>query len=173
MNLFKSNLLKIVGIIAIALFTVGCKKENMNIIPNVPVYIELDLVTDLAPLGVGQAVTIKPDTVNTEYSIVDYHSKKFPKTSIPWQTYNNGVLLYRPEFNKYLAFDMTCTYNPFVDDCSIQIVNLDFIPVCKCCKSVFNLVSGGFPMDSSKAKKALVQYNVTIVNGGTRLVISK
>ena len=173
MNLFKPNLLKFYIITAIISFTVSCKKESTSIVPNVPVHIELDLVTDLAPLGVGQAVTIKPDTVNTEYSIIDYHSKNFPKASIPWQTYNNGVLLYRPEFDKYLAFDMTCTYNPFVDDCSIQIVNLDFIPICKCCKSVFNLVNGGFPMDSSKAKRALVQYNVTIVNGGTRLIISK
>jgi len=175
MNLSKSNLLKFYVIIAFVSLTVSCTKEQISYIPSVPVHVELDVVTDLAYLSVGGVVTIKPnpDTSNIEYSVLDYHNKKFPTALVPWQTYNNGILLYNPEPGIYLAFDMTCPYNALTDDCSINITSIPFMPACPCCKSVFNLVFEGIPTDTSKAKKGLVQYNVTLVNSGTRLIISK
>jgi hypothetical protein len=171
--LFKSNILKINGIVLLVLFITSCSKEVTNYVPNVPVYVELDITTDLAFMGVGQIVTIKPDTANTEYSILDFHNKKFPKRSISWQTYNNGIILYHPSPDSYLAFDMTCPYRAFIDDCTIEVDSIPFMPTCKCCKSVFNLLSLGSPVDTSKARKSLFRYNVNITNYATRLIISK
>lgn len=172
-NHFKSNILNFSFIILLLLFSLSCDNKESMAVPEIPVYVELNLNDELVELGVGNVITIVPDTVNKNFSYIYYHSIKKDKRSIAWKTYGNGLILYRREFYEYQAFDRTCTYKAFDDYCGLRIGKDFIIPVCPCCSSEFILTANGSPSNVSKATKLLMQYNTTVTNNNTRLIISK
>ena len=171
-NVLHSNISKIIATFLLLISSGRCKDENNTVVPYVPVHIELNLTSELANLGVGQLVTITPDTLNEGYGIVDYHNKKINKTRISWKVRGNGILLYRKEFTTYQAFDLTCTYKAYTDYCAIKVEGMEYLPTCPCCQSVFLIQADGYPSNKSKATAALLQYQVNLMNNETSIVIS-
>lgn len=170
---FKPNITIFCLFSFITSFLSSCKEDTSPPIPDVPVYLELNLTNELANLGVGQIVTIIPDVTNEGFSIVDYHNTKFKKTRITWRTYGKGIVIYRKDLYDYQPFDLTCTYQAFKDYCAVSVDNRETLPQCPCCKSVFMLNFDGMPSTGSKAIKPLVKYLSSIENNGTMLIISK
>ena len=142
--------------------------------PDVPVYYELSLISELANLGVTGFVTIKADSTNTYNSIVDYHNKKLPNfTLFNQRTYGNGIIIYRKDVSVYQAFDITCSYRGLEDHCSLNLKAGDLIATCLCCKSEFLLSADGYPTTKSTATRPLWMYNCTIMGNGLQLVVFK
>lgn len=82
----------------------------------------------------------------------------------------NGIILYRQsmmeEQNDFIAFDLTCTYQP-TENCILKIDSSGFILECPCCDSEF-FITDGFPV-SPPAKWQLKQYR-TSYNPQTKII---
>ena len=163
--------------IAVAfLFTVSCKDDQNEYIPTVPNFsIELDINTDLAPLGAGQLVTITPNKSQPDYSDLNYQSSKFHTITIPFKCYGNGLVLIKGFDNEYKVFDLTCPYNAFTDYKAVTFKSNDIAENCTCpgCQSEFVLYNSGVPTNNSKATKPLLQYKISIISYNSRMLISK
>jgi hypothetical protein len=172
-NQFNTNLIKFLFIVLLLSFSLSCDNDESMVVPDIPVYVELNLNDELVELGVGMLVTIIPDSTNKNFSIIDFHDTKHKKRRISWKTYGNGLILYRNDFYSYQAFDRTCTYRAFDDYCGLNIGEDFIIPSCPCCGSEFIITANGSPSNKSKATKFLMQYMTTVTNNNTRLIISK
>jgi hypothetical protein len=172
LNCFKSNILNLFILGCISIIAISCNKTENQTVPNIPVYIELNLNDELVEMGVGMVVTIVPDTINKSYSIIDYNDNKHKLRRISWKTYGNGLILYRRDFYVYQVFDRTCTYKAFEEYCKLQLGTNFLVPICPCCKSEFILTADGTPSNTSKATKLLMQYNAVVTNNNTRLILS-
>jgi nitrite reductase/ring-hydroxylating ferredoxin subunit len=170
-GLISPNLIKIFLITLFLNTYISCDTNTTPIVPEVPVYIELSLTADLAYLGTGMVVAVYPDSINENYTIIDYHNPKFPKKRITYKTYGNGVLIYQRDKDDYQAFDATCTYRAYDDYCKLSIDSDRWKGVCPCCGSEFVFISEGAPTNTSKAYKPLMQYQTTIRSN--YLIISK
>jgi hypothetical protein len=184
---FNSNIIKLSILIFFFSFTGSCTKEDINVVPIVPVNLQLSMTSELASMaGTGSLemlVTITPDSTRNNgvgWSIVNYHDKNLGKFSINQATYNNGIVLYHASWGEYFAFDLTCPYNAFVSkpngDCALTIEQGIYLPSCPCCKSRFNLendLSPGFPVDGSKARHSLLPYKVNFSQDGLTMYVSK
>ena len=144
-----------------------------NYIPEVPVNIELNLTNELLDLGVGETVTIEPDTTNDNFGKLIYPNSRFKIYNIPWRVFGKGILLYRSGYYEYRAFDRTCTYKPFEEYCAVENKTDMLVPKCPCCGSKFLLTADGQTTKGSLAIRPLFQYQTTLINNGTRLVISR
>jgi hypothetical protein len=153
--------------------SLSCDNEGSQVVPDISVYAELNVNSDLVDLGVGMVITIEPDSLDKNYGIIDYHNKKLKNRRIGWKIYGNGLILYRWDFNGYQVFDRTCTYKAFEEYCGLELGENYLVPYCPCCKSEFILTADGSPSNTSKATKFLQQYNVTLTQNNTRLIISK
>jgi hypothetical protein len=170
---FKPNIIKFFIIFILLLNSLSCDNDDLQIVPEIPVYLELNLNDELLELGVGMIITITPDSLNKSFSFIDYHDKKHNKRHISWKTYGNGLILYRRDFYSYQAFDRTCTYKAFEEYCGLELGNNSLVPYCPCCKSEFLITADGSPSNTSKATKLLMQYGTSLINNNTRLIISK
>ncbi len=169
---FISSKLGKIFIISLLLITyIGCDTDTTPVVPEVPVYIELSLTSDLAYLGTDMVVSVYPDSINENYTIIDYHNPKFPKKRITYKTYGNGVLIYQRGIDDFQAFDATCTYRAYDDYCKLSIDSAGWKGVCPCCGSEFMLITDGAPTNISKAYKPLMQYQTTLRSN--YLIISK
>jgi len=157
---FNSNIIKLSIFILFFSFSGGCTKEDINVVPYNQVNLQLDMTSELAGLrGAGIVVTVIPDLVKGyRWGIIDYHdsTKNHPQdTRFSRQVgvvQNNGIILYHSvygeyaEYGEWLAFDLTCPYQAFVPkpdgDCALIVDGRLSLPICPCCKSVFNLENG-------------------------------
>ena len=179
---FNSNIIKISIFVLLSSITGSCTNEDINVVPDVIVNLKLDMTSELASLqGVGILATITPDSTKNSgigWSIVDYHDKKLGKFSINQTTQNNGIILYHSMSSEYLAFDLTCPYNAFVPkpigDCALTYTfQGDYLPICPCCGSKFNLEDFGFPSTGSKANHSLMPYKVSFSTDNLTMYVTK
>ncbi len=144
----------------------SCGKENYANIPNVTVNLQINANTDLVNLGIGQMITITPDSASTEtlteYSILNFHNSKLKNIVILGRTYGNGLILYRKDVSTYEVYDRTCTYNGLTDHCGVNVNVYEFTCTCPCCKSVFMISDEGIPAQGSMATMPLVQYHTSL-----------
>jgi hypothetical protein len=169
---FKSKLSKFYLTFYVIFLSLGCSKDTNMYVPDVFVYYELSLSSELANLGVNGFVTITPYANDNTYSIVDYHNGKLTYIS-QWRTYGNGVIIYRKNVSEYQAFDITCTYKGLVDHCTLSLKPGDFSATCPCCSSSFLLSANGYPTTKSVATLPLFQYKCVLDGTGQWLVVSK
>ena len=111
----------------LCLFFVTCSKEFINPIPNLSVYIEVDLLARdyiLQGLGTHKIFTSK----NT------IHGKE--------RTGYAGVLVIHSFFDEYKAFDIACP-NEVKTDAIIEI-DKDNNAVCKVCGSKYDVILNGY-----------------------------
>jgi hypothetical protein len=172
LNHLKSNILNLFLLNFVFILAFSCDTKEDQIVPNIPVYIELNINDELVDMGVGMVITIEPDTINKNYSIINYIDNKHKPRRISWKSYGNGLILYRKDFNYYQVFDRTCSYKAFEEYCKLQFGSNFLVPVCPCCKSEFLLTADGGPSNTSKATKFLMQYNAVVTNNNTRLILS-
>ncbi len=145
----------------------ACAKEERVIIPYVPVDHKIDIINQLN-LGVNESAIIR--RVDDYTSRISYPNSSRPATIINGKTYGNGIIIFK-EVDSYVAYDRTCTYRAVEDYCGLDYKQgSDFIFHCPCCNSEFDLVIGGYPVDSSRASAGLKRYNTTIY--GNELIIS-
>ena len=170
---FKSKIIKFCVFFFLFISFNSCQQDISPYVPDVPIYYELGLTSELANLGVNQLVTITASPINSDYSIVNYHNSKLPNFTIAFKTYGNGVILYRTAANEYQAFDITCTYRGLEDHCALKVTTGDLVATCPCCKSEFLISSNGYPSTGSKAGRPLLQYTCSFTDDGMYLVISK
>jgi Rieske Fe-S protein len=74
-----------------------------------------------------------------------------------------GVIVYCELPDSYYAYDATCTYEISQ---SCKVVNTGVTGECKCCKSQYILLGGGYPA-KGPAAAPLRQYSVSKVNNFT------
>jgi len=168
---FKSKIVNFCITFFIIFISESCQKDTAPYVPDVPVYYELSFSSELANLGVSQFVTITADTINTDYSIVDYHNKNLGKFRIAFKTYGNGIILYCKDVSEYQAFDLTCTYRGIEDHCALKVGGLQ--ATCPCCNSTFLLSFNGYPSNGSLATKPLWMYTCSVAADGLHLIVSK
>ena len=168
---FYSKIIKFFTISALLILLAFCSSDDDTYVPDVPVYVELNLYNELSFLGVGQTVSIIPDSTNTESSYVVYPNSKMQRISIPWKTYGKGLIIYRDDSASYLAFDRTCTYKTNEQYCGVEIGKNILIAVCPCCGSKYMLTADAVPTNDSKAVQSLVEYQSVVTDNGTRLII--
>ena len=170
---FQSNIIKFCTVLFLFLYPESCKKDNWQYIPYVKVNLTLDLTSELADLGGGDFITVKSDTVNPDYSIVDYHNKKFPNFEIYQKINGNGLVVYCAQKGfEYYAFDLTCPYKAFQNHCTLNKDGL--ILICPCCKSKFLFSGNNFiPANGDSTNLPLMQYQAYIAGSyGQYLYIS-
>jgi hypothetical protein len=170
---FISKISKFCVIYFLIFISQNCSKDSVPYVPDVPVYYELNLNSELANLGESGFVTVTPDSLYANYSIVSYHNNKFLPYSIPWKTYGNGIIIYRKSVSEYQAFDITCTYRGIEDHCALNLKAGDLVATCPCCGSEYILSADGYPATKSIAKRPLWKYNTSIVGNGINLVVYK
>lgn len=116
----------------------SCDKIQDSQVPNVPFTLTINL------------------TINNELTIPG-NSLFFPRSGY------GGVIVYCELPDSYYAFDATCT-NEISQTC--KVVNSGVTGECKCCKSQFILLGGGYPA-KGPAAAPLRQYSVSKVNNFT------
>ena len=82
---------------------------------------------------------------------------------------NHGIFLYRltlGDSDDFIAFDLTCTYEP-LENCVLELNDSEFFLECPCCGSTFSIFDG-YPA-TGPAKWPLKQYETT--NTGNTLRI--
>ena len=62
----------------------------------------------------------------------------------------------------YMAFDRSCTYDPYNDSARIYVDETNMFAVCEHCSSKFNLYDG--TVVSGDAPYSLVQYSTQVDN---------
>ena len=116
----------------------SCDKIQDSQVPNVPFNLMINL------------------TINNELTIPG-NSKFFPGVGY------GGVIVYCELPDSYYAFDATCTHE-ISQTC--KVINSGVTGECKCCKSEFILLGGGYPANGPAAAP-LRQYSVSKVNSFT------
>ena len=164
--------MRYVIVFSVLLLLSSCENNPNDIVPYVSVNLTLGVYSELNGLGVGEVVTITPDTLNNGYSWVKYASSSLKDRRIPQKTYGNGILIYQKDFYDYRAYDLTCTYRARIDYCALITKGRSILPVCKCCGSVFNLEIDGTPAKNAKATYNLRSYRATLVDNQTKLIVT-
>lgn len=165
------KLSKIFFIFIVLLVLPCCGDDEDYYVPDVPVNIELNL-TNL-PFGVGESLLIVPDRNNDNFGKIIYADPDKRDDYIPWRVFGNGIILYRVDLYMYAAYDRTCTYKAFEENCGIEIKENMLLPKCPCCGSKFMITANGVATRGSKAVRALVPLQTTLENNATRLIITK
>lgn len=122
----------------------SCESNRGQIIPYVPVNVDLDLYAELGGLGIGSTMVI------------------------PDEGYR-GIVLYREDDLFFHAYDMTCTEYPEHDAAVVSDSIFDGVFTCPKCKSRFVIINGAYP-DTGPAEFPLVEYHTSIQ--GNLLLIS-
>lgn len=170
------NLLKISKFcfIFVTILILNCCDDDFDYyVPEVPVNIELNINNELMHLGVGETVIIVPDSLADNFGKLIYANPKMRSFRIPWRVFGNGVIIYRAEIGTYLAYDRTCTYKPFEENCGVTLANNMLLPTCPCCGSKFMITARGVATRDSKAVRPLMPLQTSLVENGSRLIISK
>lgn len=129
-NRFHFNIIVFVAVLSLF----SCKKddngENQNFIPNVPVnfYIQPNTI-DFIPAGSWKA-----------YETEGYR----------------GVLIYRLDQLNFIAYEMTCPYDPEKACARVEVDPTTFTLIDSCCMSRYNLIDG-MPVEGP-ATMPLLQY---------------
>jgi hypothetical protein len=137
-NYFIKNLLLTVLILW---FVPCCTEDPVDMVPDVPVNITLDLIHYNLPPAGSLIVT------NQMVSVL----------SLGYD--NNGIIVYH-DVSEFLAYDRTC---PFHVEKSIA-VNLTDNPLlaeCPECHSQYQLPGSGFPLKQGPSKYPLKKYHTT------------
>ena len=164
---------KVLVVIILMFVGFSCENNPDDMVPYVSVNLSLSMYNELSSLGVGEIVTITPDTTATGYSWVRYASSStINDRRIPQRTYGNGIIIYRKDFYDIRAYDLTCTYRARIDYCPLITKGRSVLPICKCCGSVFNLELDGTPAKNSKATYNLRTYKAVLVDNQTKLMVS-
>jgi hypothetical protein len=159
------------SLVLFLIMVAGCNKDDSESFPYVPVNLTLGY-NEISSIGVGGVATITSDP-NDEYgAYIDYLSPKTKKLKINQRVYGNGLLIYRAEFDYYIAYDLTCTYHARQDYCAVDVATGLTLPMCPCCKSIFMIEADAVPSSGSKAKFPLKHYNTTFLSNQNSLIIS-
>lgn len=139
--LFSSNIAKLFIYILLILSPFSCKKENNSKIPYADVNFTINLndtrFLDLNNVGGWVYVTAKEPS--------------------------KGIILYRKNFDEFLAYERTCTYDPTGDCCRLTVEESSTWAVDSCCGSQFLLLDGSAHSDGP-ATQPMKRYN-TVVEG--------
>ncbi len=79
-----------------------------------------------------------------------------------------GIIIYHLYENQYMAFERCCTFDPELECARVEVIDGGLIAIDSCCMSQFVLTDGS-PLENSKAKLPLKQYN-TYLDGATGLL---
>lgn len=145
----------------------SCSDDNHDSVPYVPVNLVLDIQTDLAHLGVGDAAVIVPD--DHGFGIIRFLNPAYPEIRLGQEVYGNGLILYRSGNNEFSVFDKTCTYKASTDYCAVEMDQTFLFPECPCCTSQFAITLDG-AVNKGPAALPLQPYNAYVNN--YRLYIS-
>jgi hypothetical protein len=169
----KTNLIKFCIPVVLFILIISCAKDVYDEVPYVDVYLELDLTSELANMGVGIVVSITQDSTHAGAysSIINYHSSTIRNVNINQKIEGNGIILYRKGLYEFVAYDITCTYRAKEDYCALS-VDGSTLPTCPCCGSIFMLDAEGLPDQKAKAEAPLHEFSTSLTNNGTRLIIS-
>ena len=77
----------------------------------------------------------------------------------------NGIIIFRLEEEKFLAYDRTCPYQPS-ENCAVEIEEVELFAKCPCCESIFVISEGGYPSEGPAVQKGrpLKQYRTSVSN---------
>lgn len=116
-------------------------------------------------------INVTVDIDNPEYSslnsVLGYIYLASDSYGNPLGAYNNGLLIYRRNFDEFLAFDRSCPHNPKTGVIEVEPGN-EMIATDTVCGSRFNLYQGGTVI-KGPARHSLKQYSVQY-NENTRLI---
>jgi len=167
MNKFLSKIIIFLIISMLIFIFPGCAREEYDNVPYVPVNYRIDIINHLN-IGINESAVIR---WNDEYtSRIIYPNSNRPETIINSKTYGNGIIIFKSA-DGFVAYDRTCTYKAREDYCGVDPhENISYKYICPCCSSVYDLVLDGYPVDTSKATRPLIQHGTTVY--GNELVIS-
>ena len=80
-----------------------------------------------------------------------------------------GILLYRQNFDQFIAYDRASPFNP-TSDCPIEVTNDNIIISDPCSKSLFLITDGS--VFQGPATQALMRYNTYYNDQSQNLIIS-
>ena len=116
----------------------SCDKEQITLIPDVPVSLIVDL------------------NIMNELTV--------PGNSVLFEGFGfGGVIVYCELPGSYYAFDATCTYE-ISTNCNLKAEGI--LGTCSCCGSQYVLLGGGYPSEGP-ATAPLKNYNVSFLNNST------
>lgn len=118
----------------------GCNKIEDSVIPSIPFSYTINL------------------TIHNEVNISG-NSIFIPEIGY------GGVIVYCEFPGSFYAYDAACTYEVSP---SCKVVNDGVLGTCKCCKSQYLLLGGGFP-SKGPAVEGLRQYQTSMFNGMLRI----
>jgi nitrite reductase/ring-hydroxylating ferredoxin subunit len=164
----KSKIVKFF-ILTFLLCSSTCKKDEYSEVPYAYVELELNIYNELAIVGVGQFVVIKPAATYGQISIYDpYQNVTYP--AVGGKFTGKGIILYHYSPDEWHAYDNTCTYKPQTDNAEVVTYKDSMYFICPKCKSHF-LILDGTPAKGSPAPRPLKQYR-TIIDGYSNLLIT-
>ena len=126
---------KILLLFVLLLNAPSCDQVQESEVPSVPFALNINLIID-------NDLTIPGN------------SKFYPYAGY------GGVIVYCESFETYYAYDATCTHEV---NTTCKVENKGVLGECKCCKSKFILLGGGYPAEGL-AEAPLRQYQVARIN---------
>lgn len=123
---------------------IGCENDDQRRIPNMQVYLELDLNGRFS-------------TFRNQYDVVVYDKKETVKDFIGF----GGILVNIDYQNRYGAYDLACPYevNPLV---RVHPNEIGTQAVCPECGSVFEIWNGTGMVSKTPSKWNLKRYQVRV-----------
>ena len=129
-NIISRGFIAILGLMLLASCGKNEEDPNQGLIPNVPVnfFIQPNTI-DYLPAGTWK-----------EYASEGYR----------------GVLIYRVDLQTFLAYEMTCPYDPEKECARVEADPTTYTLIDSCCMSRYNLIDG-MPVEGP-ATRPLLQY---------------
>ena len=142
-------------IFTINFISFSCGKNQVQIIPDVPVNITININND--PEYFNLRAPGNADTINRTTG------------GYPVGYMGNGIIVYRYSENLFYAYDRTCTYQ-VENHTAVKLEDNSFAK-CPACHSVFILAGDGLPTTAGPAKYPLKKYTTTFNPNTGELII--
>ncbi len=137
------------------LISFSCDKSQVQIIPDVPVNITININDD--PEYFNLRAPGNADTINRTTG------------GYPVGYMGNGIIVFRYSENLFYAYDRTCPYQ-VEKHVAVKLVDNTFAK-CPDCHSVFILAGDGLPTTAGPATYPLKKYTTTFYPGTGELLI--
>lgn len=144
----------VVLLFGITLLLPACKKDKVNPVPAVPVYLDLNINYELSSLGISEVGTIEVGTNDDAFLVLPNGETFF----LNQKAYGNGLFIYKAGIYEYYVFDRTCTLGG-EGYCALELER-GLLGRCPCCSSLFQLINGA--VLSGPAALNLLSYRAEV-----------